>query len=162
MQFQNSLDFSDLIVAIISLIALGVSVWQALSNKPKLRVEIRKNLVVLGGHGDKDGPFVGFYVTNYGTQPTIISGISILAYETIWKKLHNKSKIAAVVNPGVVNLGDNFPKRLSPGDVCQVLSTQNHDQLEEFFKYPYVEALVYHSWNKNPVKIDFPFKSLEK
>ena len=71
MQFQNSLDFSDLIVAIISLIALGVSVWQALSNKPKLRVEIRKNLVVLGGHGDKDGPFVGFYVTNYGTQPTI-------------------------------------------------------------------------------------------
>lgn len=59
--------------AAIALLALGVSIYEAVSNRPRLRV----THYVGFGVGGLDGDWLGISVINWGRQPTTIASVGI-------------------------------------------------------------------------------------
>lgn len=82
-------DWISLGAAILSLVALGVSLYEAISNKPRLR--IKSKFAILSA---SPGSFLNVEIINYGRQPTTITRLGIDIPGT-------KAKVAmAPVSPG--------------------------------------------------------------
>src|SRR4051794_31345513 len=83
---------------------------------PKLRFEIRPNMILVPSTDDKR-TFIASTVTNYGDRPTTITTIAIYYFEKPWSwaRLRNHPTRAAVLN--LPNDQQPLPWELKPGAV---------------------------------------------
>jgi hypothetical protein len=157
-----------LCAAVFSLIALAISLYEALSNKPKLRTIVslaayipdRKGIVHLDNIRkfrreelpETASIFLTGMVTNFGRQPTTIIGIQF------WKGPHFKA-----LNPIPVEVngaGESLPLKLDPGEIARFFFVAD-DKIEFIPGQPPVNLIEFimrdrpffrirHSWDEKP------------
>ena len=143
---------TEAVSAAVALIALLVSMWQFLSNRPKIRLNVSPNIVLIGGSHVGSVRYVRFTVTNVGVQPTWLHSVGVEGYDCWIDFLFRRPKSLGVVNAGGPGLADVLPKKLAPGDSAMVLALQNDRNINEFWSSRYVAALAHHSWSDRPIR----------
>lgn len=128
------------IALVFSAIAVGVSVYQALLNRPRVRVGIQGPVLILG-HGEQEGPFFMITATNVGTQPTTITGVGLTAHHGYLVKRDRKSCVFTAGGYSV-----DLPYKLTPGEEAKVLARLNDEMSEDFLKKSTCHAFVAHTW----------------
>jgi len=96
---MESSDWIALSAAAFSLFAVAVSIYEAVSNKPRLRVSASFAVV-----GETEGVFLTVSAVNYGRQPTTISHLEIDI---------TKSKAKAAMQP--ISVSATLPHLLEVG-----------------------------------------------
>jgi hypothetical protein len=172
---MTNFDTSDAIAfgaVIISLFALGISLFEILQNRPKLRVVVSSSATYPDGHGvlhvDRPREFrvgeldadaiemVSVEVTNFGRQPTMIKGLSF-----------QPKKSTKSVNPvpglAAENVGDTLPVEIAPGqfrkfffDAMFEVKFPEEATGRTFKSFVFAERpdlLVRHSWDRKPFKV---------
>jgi len=127
---------------LVSFIALGVSIYEAVSNKPRLRVSAHPSLVLETGE-----KVLTVVVVNYGRQPTMITHVSVL-------KRNLRGSIAASGTgtlPHLLDVGRvatfRLPMRVQSDDPLNIGTSTT---LEEFLASGECQVEVRDSWHEKP------------
>lgn len=150
---SNHLDgFSvwDAATVIISMLALTVSWWQFLSNRPRLRTDVTPSVIIIDGGHIGDVLYTRITVTNTGSQPTIVQNIGFSSYRNWVDVLMKKNGNHCVVKADSRELADMLPKRIAPGDSVNILAIQNDHSTESFFQSYQLFVWVQHTWDQKP------------
>ncbi|GAB5457097.1 MAG: hypothetical protein Hens3KO_01270 [Henriciella sp.] len=137
-----------LVALAFSAVALAISIYNALINRPRLRIDARSDIVVITGPAHREGPFVEIVVTNVGTQPTTVTGISIGGYEHAWTPRFGSSGNKAVLMGG--GHSTPLPKSLGPGEYLNFFANEDNEIYEKLLNKPACYIYVNHSWGRNP------------
>jgi hypothetical protein len=154
LETQNSI--ADILSVTIAIVALTVSLWQLLSNRPRLRLDIDANIQILGSGFDAETIYIRYTVTNIGIQPTIITNVGIATYQNWLLYFFRHQSIGGIVYTSKNGPGDNLPKRLAPGDTATILALQNEEALQQLLFASIKSAWVSHTWGKLPFMIMLP------
>ena len=136
------------IALMFSAVALTVSIYNAALNRPWLRIDVANDIVILGGSGPREGPYLKVTVTNIGTQPTTITGIGLSAYDHAWTP-----KFGSIGKKAILNGGGHsapLPKALGPGQYLDYFAHENDELHDNFLTKPACYTVVWHSWGKKP------------
>ncbi len=137
-----------LVALLLSAVALATSVYNALINRPRLRVDVRNDIVIFTNPKNKEGPFIQVTVTNVGTQPTTVTSIGFSAYDHSWTpKFGSIGKKAVLMGGGH---STRLPKALGPGEYLDFFTNEDDDLYDRLLNKPACYAVVYHSWGKLP------------
>lgn len=137
-----------LVALVFSAIALAVSVYNAMLNRPRLRINASNRILILDGFGHQDGPFVKITVTNIGTQPTTVTSIGLMAFNHAWTPKFGLSGANAVLTGG--GHSSDIPKALGPGEYMYYFANETNDLHESFLSKPACYVAVSHSWAEIP------------
>jgi hypothetical protein len=135
----------SLIALIFAGLALAISLYESLSNRPKLRIRVSHRIMVGGGVSEK---VVVLNAVNVGRQPTTITGMSF-----------GKNKSTTHYFPTEFHAySEKLPKKINPGEqvdisfIADKKSTFDQETLtlEELLRSKKLKAIVYSSWAKKP------------
>ncbi len=140
--------WTSLIALVFSAIAVAVTVYNAMLNRPRLRIRpTGPNLVIT--NGISDGPYFSVYVYNVGTQPTTISSIGLQCHKTKRGMLRGHSEDNFIMI-GSIHSG-SLPNLLGPGESLLYQSYFTKGQVDnDMFDFKHVQVLVHHTWSDRP------------
>ncbi len=144
----------SIIAIAISILAVGISLQQALFNRPRLRVRCNGPTMVFSGEVN-DGPFLSIYAYNVGGQPTTISAVSLRPYANRLSFWTNKLEEELALMPSVYST--RMPYLIEPGMqfLCQTFSDREH-VIENVFAKRFLTIVIYHSWSDKPKRWRVP------
>jgi hypothetical protein len=119
---MTSSDAISLMAAAIASLSLVVSIWQALQNKPHLRLSVTPDMLIFGGVQKREGPFVILSAVNCGAQPTTVTGFGFEMFPSFMAYLRGLAKLGMVVTTGPNCT--RLPSLLEPGREAKCYAVQ--------------------------------------
>lgn len=123
--------FSDYVAfyaAIVATCAAGVSAWQVLRTRRRLKITAQPNMSAINADGSKDDKtYIVVNATNIGPTPLTITNLYYEVYSHPHMRFRNRREAAGDTNQ------PTLPAKVNPGDEWVGLIIQN-DDLERYVR----------------------------
>ncbi|MEO1322889.1 MAG: hypothetical protein AAFV59_07775 [Pseudomonadota bacterium] len=137
-----------IIALLFSAIALAVSIYNVLLNRPRLRIDAANDIFVFWEWENREGPYLKVTITNTGTQPTTVTSIGLTSSNHAWAPKFTPDGKTAVLNGG--GHSAKLPKALGPGEYLDFFANESDDLHDNFLQRAACYAVVWHSWGSKP------------
>lgn len=145
------LDTTNLVAwwgAILSTVVFFWDIYKWWVSGPKVNFTVSTDMQILNVPGWKAGCYVTVRAINIGDQPTTITKLGILHYNSWFARLRDKATTKAVV--GRAGVTQPLPHVLNPGEIWDGAVEQD-DSLISMLQNGYLIVALYHSRGKRPV-----------
>lgn len=144
-----SIDPSNLLAVCIAIVALVVSIWQAISNRPKLRVVVNFGPIWDGQSADSSGDlFLMVSTFNRGVQPTTITAINFATFRNLLERVRFRYSYLAFGKVGPNSTP--IPFHLVTGAEHRFYFLINDKTVSDFLEQSHFVVDVHHSWSDRP------------
>jgi hypothetical protein len=150
---EGKISIADVLTATISIVALVISLWQLMSNRPRLRINVSPNIIIFGDGYDKETKYVRFTITNIGIQPTWVNNVGSETYKTWFHWVFNKPEQCGIIYAGTRELADALPKKIQPSGSATILALQEDSRILPLWSSKYKTASISDSWSKKPIRV---------
>lgn len=104
------IEFVAFYAAIIATCAAGISTWQVLRSRRRLKIHARPNMVALNEDGKRDGKYITVTAINIGPTPLTISNL-------LWEiYAHPHLRLGERREQGGISRQPDLPKVIGPGE----------------------------------------------